>query len=75
MCNIVLQVDINSIAFLSLLLRILCLGLQVGIQNVTGLHLPEREGTLMTADMIRNIQEGNTMMTELQKEGEYQALS
>lgn len=36
---------------------------------MTGLHLPEREDTLMTADMIRNIQEGNTMMTELQKEG------
>lgn len=36
---------------------------------MTDLHLPEREDTLMTADMIRNIQEGNTMMTELQKEG------
>lgn len=40
-----------------------------------GLHLPEREGTPMTADMIRNIQEGNTMMTDLQKAGENQALS
>lgn len=34
-----------------------------------GLRLPEREDTLMTADMIKNTQEGNTMMTELQKEG------
>jgi len=42
---------------------------------VTGLHLPEREDTLMMADMIRNIQEGNTMMTELQKEGEYRDLA
>lgn len=42
---------------------------------MTGLHLPEEEeDTLMTADMIRNIQEGTTMMTELQKEGEYQSL-
>lgn len=34
-----------------------------------GLHLPGRGGTLMTADMMRNIQDENTMMTELQMEG------
>lgn len=34
-----------------------------------GLHLPGRGDTLMTADTMRNIPDGNTMMTELQMEG------
>lgn len=38
---------------------------------MTGLALPEEEDTLMTADMIKNIQEGSITMTDLQKEGEY----
>lgn len=31
-----------------------------------GLLLPGRGDTLMTADMMRNIQDGNTMMTEME---------
>lgn len=34
-----------------------------------GLHLPGRGDTLMTADMMRNIQDGNITMTEVQMEG------
>lgn len=34
-----------------------------------GLHLPGRGDTLMTADMMTNILDGNTMMTEMQMEG------